>query len=55
MTEEEMKTLEDIIAHHLRVFKEDLCRKFDLLIEGQQMLAAKVDRAAGIWVKDEDR
>lgn len=54
MTEEEMKAIEDIFTHHLRVFRDDLCHKLDLLIEWQQMLAAKLDRAAGIRVKDED-
>ena len=53
MTEEEMKTLEDIFTHHLRVLSDDLCQKLDFLIEGQRMLAAKLDRAAGIIGKDE--
>lgn len=44
MTEDDFKRIENMMAHHVGVAMEDAQHKFDLLIEGHQMLSERMDR-----------
>lgn len=55
MTENEIEKIEEIFKHQLGIFTEDVQHKFDLVIEGQQMLAEQTDRMGSELKSDIDR
>lgn len=44
MEKSDIRKIEDVFKHQLGIFAEDVQHKFDLVIEGQQMLAERMDR-----------
>ena len=44
MTEEDFKRIEGLFARQIGVMEENVQHKFDLLVEGQQMLVERMDR-----------
>lgn len=51
MTESEMKTIAGMVAREIGVPMEDVQHKFDIVIEGHQMLSEKIDRIEGTLTK----
>jgi hypothetical protein len=47
MDQKDLKIIEAMMTRVVGVFAEDVQHKFDLLVEGQQMLGDKVDRLEG--------
>lgn len=47
MDEKDLKTIEAMMTRVVGAFAEEVQHKFDLLVEGQQMLGDKVDRLEG--------
>ena len=44
MTESEMKTIAGMVAREIGVLMEDVQHKFDIVVEGHQLLADKIER-----------
>ena len=44
MTESEMKTIAGMMAREIGVLMEDVQHKFDIVVEGHQLLADKIER-----------
>jgi ABC-type transporter Mla subunit MlaD len=44
MNEKDFEKIDSMIARHVGVFAESVQRKFDILVEGHQMLSEKLDR-----------
>ena len=44
MTECEMKTIAGMVAREIGVLMEDVQHKFDIVVEGHQLLADKIER-----------
>jgi hypothetical protein len=44
MTESEMKTIAGMVAREIGVLMEDVQHKFDLVVEGHQLLTDKIER-----------
>ena len=55
MTENEMKQIEGLFTHQLGIFAEDVQHKFDLVIEGQQLLSERMDHMKTELKSDIDR
>ena len=51
MTEGEMKTIAGMVAREIGVLMEDVQHKFDIVVEGHQMLSEKIDRVEGTLTK----
>ena len=44
MDEKDFEKIDSMIARHVGVFTESVNHKFDILVEGHQMLSEKIDR-----------
>ena len=44
MNEKDFEKIDSMIARHIGVFAESVNHKFDILVEGHQMLSEKIDR-----------
>lgn len=44
MNEKDFEKIDSMIARHIGVFAESVEHKFDILVEGHQMLSEKLDR-----------
>ncbi len=44
MTDGDFKRLESLMAHQIGVMEENVQHKFDLVVEGQEMLVERMDR-----------
>jgi hypothetical protein len=54
MTESEMKAISGMVAREIGVLMEDVQHKFDIVVEGHQMLSEKVDQVEGTLTKKID-
>lgn len=54
MTENEMNTISGMVARKIGVLMEDVQHKFDIVVEGHQMLSEKIDRVEGTLTKKID-
>ena len=54
MTESEMKAISGMVAREIGVLMEDVQHKFDIVVEGHQMLSEKIDRVEGTLTKGID-
>ncbi len=54
MDNDSIKRIEELFKHHIGVLSEDFQHKLDLVVEGQQMLAEKLE-LTGTELKDEIR
>ncbi|QSV44849.1 hypothetical protein [Geobacter benzoatilyticus] len=54
MDNDSIERIEELFKHHIGVLSEDFQHKLDLVVEGQQMLAEKLE-LTGTELKDEIR
>ncbi len=47
MNGDDIKRIEEMFKHHMGMMSEDFQHKLDIVVEGHQMLAEKIDRLDG--------
>jgi hypothetical protein len=55
VTEDDLKKIEGMLSFHFGTMSNDFQRKIDLVVEGQQMLAERMDRLEGRMDRLESR